>query len=503
MKNTGITRLITVLAAVALLLCSVAGLSACADKPAPAPGPGTTAAVVDPANSSDGAPEATTAPDIDPHVAALDWKGGDFIVLYNGNDVEPNLDFIGEEINGSTLNDAVYTRNVSVQEKHKLVIKPVFKSDANIEDAVTKSIKGGELVAHLVEANQTYSTTMAIKGNLYTLDELTGINMSKPYWSDSFLAGSSLRGKNYFAYSDANVHAFGATPCTIFNKKVHNDFNLESIYALVDDLQWTFAKMSEMVKAVTGDLDGDQVITKDDRLGMIANTFCIDCFISGSGYPMIVKDDNDLPKLNILDEKFFTIIESIQSLCSAENGMFLVDRTSTATEAREYWTEQAITSDRALFWIGNFKCVERLRSSPSDFGVVPIPMANADQGEYKIHMQANIGASMSVPRSTSNFEEVSLILEDIAYQSSLDVMPAYMEVLIQGRSIRDVESLRCIQIIRNSYYCDMGFMLGNYGIGILGNCRAIVKDNTDIVSTLTKSASGFDRSLKNLAKQVN
>ena len=118
-------------------------------------------------------------------------------------------------------------------------------------------------------------------------------------------------------------------------------------------------------------------------------------------------------------------------------------------------------------------------------------------------IQANIGASMSVPRSTSNFEEVSLILEDIAYQSSLDVMPAYMEVLIQGRSIRDVESLRCIQIIRNSYYCDMGFMLGNYGIGILGNCRAIVKDNTDIVSTLTKSASGFDRSLKNLAKQVN
>ncbi len=503
MKHNGLAKLFLLTALAALLLTSAAGLSACADKPAPAPGPGTTAAVVDPANSSDGAPEATTAPDYDPHVAALDWKGADFIVLYNGNDVEPNLDFIGEEINGSTLNDAVYARNVAVQEKHKLVIKPVFKKDADIESVVTKSIKSGDLVAHLIEANQTYSTTMAIKGDLYTLDELTGINMSKPYWSDSFLAGSSLKGKNYFAYSDANVHAFGATPCTIFNKKVHEDFKLESIYKLVDDRLWTFEKMSEMVKAVTGDLDGDQVITKDDRLGMIANTFCIDCFISGTGYQMIVKDDKDLPKLNILDEKFFTIIESIQSLCSAENGMFLVDRTSTATEAREYWTEQAITSDRALFWIGNFKCVERLRTSPSDFGVVPIPMANVDQGEYKIHMQANIGASMSVPKSTPDEEDVSLILEDIAYQSSLEVMPAYMEVLIQGRSIRDVESLRCIQIIRNSYYCDMGFMLGNYGIGILGNCRAIVKDNTDIVSTLTKAASGFDRSLKNLAKQVN
>ena len=498
MKKSLKTGLMAVILAL-LILLSAAALSSCADSGGGTDG--TTARADTDAPASDS--PAATETDYNPHVEPLDWKGKKFIVLYNGNDVEPNLDFKAEEINGAPLNDAVYNRNLNVQEKHKLVIEPVFDSDSNISTKVSNTIKSGDLIAHLVEANQTYSMTMAINGGLRTLDELTGIDMSKPYWYDSFLAGSSIKHKNYFAYSDANVHAVGATPCTIFNKTVHQSFSLDNIYTLVDEGAWTFEKMSEMVKAVTGDITGDQKITKDDRLGMIANTFCIDCFVSGSGHMMVIKDDNDMPTLNIINEAFFNIVEGIQNLCSEENGMFLVDRTSTATEAREYWTEQAITSDRALFWIGNFKCVERLRGSPSDFGVVPIPKANADQKDYKIHMQANIGAAMSVPVSTPDEDEVSMILEDIAYESYLTVMPAYMEILIQGQSIRDVESLKCIKIIRASYYCDMGFMLGSYGISVLGNCRSIVKDNSEIVSTLTKAASNYERSLKNLNKKLN
>lgn len=491
--RTGLTAVI-----LALLILLSAALYSCADKTDPETDVTTVAA-------TDAAPDesaAETAPDYDPHVEPVDWGGEEFIVVYNGNDVEPNLDFIAEDINGATLNDAVYNRNAVIRDKHKLVFKTVYMTDANISNAVTASMKTGDVVGHLVEANQTYSLTMSINGALRELGELSGINLEKPYWNSAFLSGSSIKGKNYFAYSDANIHAFGATPCTIFNKTVHKDFGLENIYEIVDEGGWTYAKMSEMVKAVTGDIDGDQKITKDDRLGMIANTFCIDCFISGSGHMMVVKDENDLPTLDIMNENFYNIVEGIKSLCSAENGMFLVDRVSTETEAREYWTERAITSDRALFWIGNFKCVERLRSSPADFGVVPIPKANADQKEYKIHMQANIGAAMSVPKSAPDEDKISLILEDVAYESYKTVMPAYMEVLIQGQSIRDVESLKCIQLIRKSYYSDMGFMLGSYGINVLGNCRSIVKDNLDIVSNLKTAAGQYAKSLNNLVKKM-
>ena len=40
-----------------------------------------------------------------------------------------------------------------------------------------------------------------------------------------------------------------------------------------------------------------------DALGLIANNFCIDCFISGTGYQLITKDDADMPVLNISTEQ--------------------------------------------------------------------------------------------------------------------------------------------------------------------------------------------------------
>ena len=499
MKTT--RRIPAIILAVLLFCAFVSGLSSCAEKP----GGDQTVTTVDPGVASSGDTANVTeetVPDYDPKIAPEDWGGNDFTLIYNGNDIEPNMDFVASEINGSILNDAVYNRNLKIQDKHKLVIKPVFMKDSDIQKNVAASVKSGDVLAHLIEANQTYSMTMSINGELHELSALSKIDLSKPYWNNSFLSGSSIHGKNYFAYSDANVHAFGATPCTLFNKTVHKDFKLDNIYKIVEDGGWTFAVMSEMVKIVTGDLDGDQVITKDDRLGMIANTFCIDCFISGSGFQMVSKDENDLPVLNIINENFYSVLEGIKSLCAEENGMFLVDRISTTTEAREYWTAQALTDDRALFLIGNFKDVEKMRSTDTDFGVVPIPKYNSDQQDYMIHMQANIGAAMSVPVSTFETDSVSAILEDIAYESYLTVMPSYMEVVIQGQSIRDVESLKCIQMIRNSYYSDMGFMLGSYGINILDTCRKIICNNTDIVSTLTSANRQFKVNLKKLSDSI-
>ena len=476
-----------------LLLASVFG---CAKPDTPAED--TTAA----AQTDAPAPETEEKDLIDPKLPALNWGGEEFHVVYNGNDLEPNLDFIAEDLNGSVLNDAVFNRNLYINNKHNLNITWSHDKDANIIKTVENNIAGGTDFAQLVEVDQNHSMTMAVKGHLLELGELPNINTEKPYWYSDQLEGSSIAHKNYFAYSDSCVHAFGATPVTIFNKKVHEDQKLDDIYKIVREGNWTHAVMSEMVKQVTADIDGDGKITKDDRLGMIANTFCIDCFISGSGYHMILKDDEDMPVLNIKEEAFYNIIESIRSLCSEENGMMLVDRISTTTEAREYWTVNALTDDRALFLIGNFKDVALIRSSACEFGVVPIPKVNNDQAEYKIHMQANVGAAMSVPVSAAaRAEDISLILEDIAYQSYLNVMPAYMDVLIQGQSIRDSESLECIQLIRNSYYCDIGFMLGNYGVSILNEMRKVIKDNTSVTNAVSLQAKNFNTAYKKIKEE--
>ena len=405
----------------------------------------------------------------DPQLTADDWGGEEFVILYNGTEVEPNKDFNAEALNGNVLNDAIYNRNMAIQDKYDLKINASYYSNSTISTMVNNSNKAGDNAYHLVEANGAYSMSMALNGQLYNLEALEYVNLEKPYWNSMVLEGSSIEGKNYFAYSDANIHAYGATPCVLFNKEMLASFQLGDIYKVVTDGKWTFEAMSTMIQTVTGDLNGDGVITKDAE---------------------------DMPELNVENEKFYNIIDGIKKLCSEENGAFLIDRTSTATEAREYWTEEAFVADRALFVGGNLKWAERLRAMENDFGIVPYPKYDETQENYAVHFQANVGASMAVPSGNTDVVKISKVLEDIAYDSYLHVMPAYTEIVLEGQSVRDEESIVSLNIIRNSYYSDLGFMLGNYNIAILTQMRQVVTNNQDCASMLQKVMRVYTNALK-------
>ena len=154
----------------------------------------------------------------DPKLTADNWGGGEFVILYNGSEVEPNKDFSAEALNGNVLNDAIYNRNMAIQDKYNFTINASHYSDSNISTMVNNSNKAGDNAYHLVEVNGAYSMSMALNGQLYNLEALEYVNLDKPYWNSMILEGSSIEGKNYFAYSDANIHAYGATPCVLFNK---------------------------------------------------------------------------------------------------------------------------------------------------------------------------------------------------------------------------------------------------------------------------------------------
>ena len=378
----------------------------------------------------------------DPKLTADNWGGEEFVILYNGSQVEPNKDFTAETLNGNVLNDAIYNRNMAIQDKYNLKINASYYSDGNISTMVGNSNKAGDNAYHLVEANGAYSMSMALNGQLYNLEALEYVNLDKPYWNSMILEGSSIEGKNYFAYSDANIHAYGATPCVLFNKEMLATFQLGDIYQIVTDGKWTFDVMSTMIQTVTGDINGDGVITKDDRLGYIANNFCVDCFISGTGYRMITKDADDLPVLNVETEKFYNIIDGIKKLCAEENGVFLIDRTSTATEAREYWTEEAFVADRALFVGGNLKWAERLRAMENDFGIVPLPKYDENQENYYT--------------TSRDYYTLMTVLDhaESTKKTQGEAVSAYLQFLMKRSAEIVVPLYKTQRVMKNCYYHD-------------------------------------------------
>ena len=469
----------------ALLVSLVMLLSACSQNPAESgesvSDNGSSSAV--PSTGDVSAEEETeAAPEEDreqfnPHLEAKDYGGATFTALYNsGSEVEPNKDFTAEELNGEIVNDAKFNRGVTLAEKYNLSFDyQNGGGDGTVAAAVTNSVSAGDNAYQTVDLNAQYCVQLGSKGALLQIKDLPVIDMEAPYWNSLMQEGSSISGKNFFVFSDINIHAYGATPCMIFNKVVHENFGLPDLYEIVLNGGWTFDRACEMISAVTGDLDGDGAITKDEA---------------------------DLPVINVYTEEMADIMNGIKRVCSEQTGTFLVDRTSTATEAREYWTERAITEDRALFWVGNIKCVERMRTSESDFGVVPMPKASEAQANYAIHVQANVGSMLCFPLTVAaEGEMVGSVMEDMAFLSFRDVMPAYMDVCINGKVIRDEESLACLELIRSSYYCDLGFMCQQMGINILNTMRDYVtKNKEDYMSALKSSQKVWNKSLEKIAK---
>lgn len=428
----------------------------------------------------------------DPNIEAVDFEGDVFHIIYGDNDFEPNLDVCAEATNGEPLNDAIYNRNLALKEKYNIDITWDRFGYGDASSTLTRSVKAGEDVYDMNINNGVYSFQLATQGYLIQLDQIPHLDFTKPYWNSGMLDGASINGRNYFAYSDINIHALGATPCVLFNKPVAEQNDIDDLYQLVVDGKWTFDKMAEYIKMITRDLDGDGKITELDMHGFIGNTFVIDCFLSGTGYQTITKDGDDLPILNIQTEEYYNIISAIQDICSEETGSFICDRYNGVD--REYAPMDALDQDRALFWIANLKGVERMRNMESAFGILPIPKLNDAQESYQIHYQANIGGAMSIPVTVGNTDMVGRVLEDMSYLSMREVKPAYIDVLLEGKFLRDEESLVTLEIMFDSYYSDIGFMTGSSGITILDDLRGFVSNNTrDFVSRIEKKIKGFNK----------
>lgn len=431
----------------------------------------------------------------DPNIPAGDYGGRTFMFIYGESAVEPNYDLCADSINGDPLNDAVYERNQYINEKYNIEIQYESMGYGDTRTQVAKTVQAGDSTYDVMINNCVYSTELASEGHLYQLNDFPYLDFSKPYWDAGSLTGSSFGGKNFFAHSDMNFHAMSATPCVLFNKKLAKTYQIPDLYATVEAGDWTFDLMSSYISQVTADTDGDGTITQYDTLGFISNTFCVDCLLSATGYQTIRKDEDDIPVLNMQTEQYYNIIGKILDLLSEENGAFLCDRYQDVD--REEVPKAVMEADRALFWICNFKDVALMRNMDSDFGILPLPKLDENQAEYRTHYQRNIGGANSIPVTVSDPELCGMVLEDMAYQSMRTVKPTYFDVLLQGKVLRDDESLVSLNIIYNSYYSDFGFFTTSVNIDPLGDLRTYAEENRrDYVSRIERKQKAYTKYLE-------
>ncbi len=359
--------------------------------------------------------------------------------------------YIAEEETGDTLVDAVLERNSLVEERLGVDLDFVCTTltssgaDQNTETSNIRTLiqAGDDTYDAFVHVQHTGMPTLIEEEMFVDWNEIPYINLDNPWWYSNIKRDICFGDKVYLMTGDYNYTTFSNCECLLFNKEMCDELGLAYPYSMVYDGTWTHEKFVEYIRAAKKDINGDGAMTRaDDRFGFGGWEYeQLPALFAAYGGEVLVKDDNNLPVLNIDNEITYTIVDKMLEVFSDDSAFY---EGKTGADYQNPFKE-----GRLLFMDGFLLHAAAFRNLDLDYGFVPYPKMNEEQEDYYTRC-ANVGGFTYIPVTNTNLEKTGMVLEAMAYYSEETVMPAYFDIILTVKSTRDVESEDMIPIIRNS-----------------------------------------------------
>ena len=376
--------------------------------------------------------------------------GGETFTMYTRNNLHLNDNLHAEVADGTTLNDAIYERNVRLMDQYN------FKFAEIREESDTKQARlaviAGEDTYDIIQTRCVYAFNYALEGLLRPVSDLPEIDLSKPYWDKQLTDAMSIGNVPFFAVGAFNTSGYEYTHLLAFNKELaaNYDFN---IYQEVNNGTWTFGKMREMMKAAVSDINGDGTMNELDRYGYLSTAKQIlPCFWIAAGQDSMKMDANDYPTYSMLtDETFQTIFVEIIDMAHDSNVWYKtnLDDNIAPVQVTMFINGQSLFIDMPVFYLAD------LRSMDTDFGLAPYPKYNEAQEKYYSRIEGCEQTCIPVT-NVKRLEMTGVILEAMASDSAQHLVPAFYETLLKSKFARDNDSEDMLEIVFGSRIFDWG-----------------------------------------------
>lgn len=437
--------------------------------------------------------EGETTESFDPGLPEQDYGGSTFTILTKGVAAYNEWGEVSiwtESENGEVVNDAIYDRNRQIEETYNIVIAE-YQSGSPAND-IKKSVSAGDNAYQLVMPAFGDSGSLASGGFLVDLFNLNYVDLSKKWWDQRSVSDLTIGGHLFFVGSDISNLNNDATWCTMFNKKMIQDFNDPSPYDLVAENKWTFDNFYASYQNVYQDLDGDGKAGAYDCYANLTQNENYNAYYLGTGERLIAKNAEDLPVIALgVSEKSADIIESLNKIMNDD--LFSLNYHKYGNLGYHLWTTQMFQESRGLFWITNLQIVIRLRDLETPFGIVPVPKYSESQEHYS-NVVWTVGSYAAVPKSSDDMDRTGIILEAMAAKSTEVLRPAYFDRALTGKYLRDEESNEQLDIIIGERIYDLGLAFDFGGIsGILQSVMA--KNSNDIASAMAKKETKIQQAI--------
>ena len=441
-----------------------------------------------------------------PDLPEITFDGADFrFYQWNIDGWRPWNDLYSEELTGEPINDNVFLRNSTIEEKYNVVITCRNDEYTTFESNVRIAVQAGEddfdvivSMGHDIPRMYTYNV-------FYNLHDVPYLDFEKPWWDKNCIESFTLLGYMPFTVSDMTILDKGVASATFFNKNMAADYGITGLYDCVYEGNWTIDKLIETGTVVETDTNGNGRRDDEDVYGLVCGDDPVYMLFHSAGGRYISQDENGMPAVSFQSENNFTAIQYyLEKLMYDENLTC-----NNSFKSGRMGENKLFAEDHGLYLMTNIKATNELREMESDFGILPIPKYQAEQDHYSSSVSVFGTNLISVPITTQHLEMTGVLLEALAAESRYTLIPAFYDTVIKDKSTRDRESADMLDIIFGNMVFDVGDFYSladfpDYFLRITGSAAALGRDQrtSDIASFWAKKQKLMEVELKKLIKVI-
>ncbi len=407
-----------------------------------------------------------------------------------------------EDITGDQIKDAICERQARVEERLNCKIEETVLG-SNYADRIRTVAKGGSEDAFDLAQMTTYDAyALFLEGYLADMAKIDSMNLENPWWEKRFNDEVNLAGRRYIAFGNESLIFYSSFYLFVFNKEMVVNYSLDDPYELVASKQWTWDKAYEMMKVVADDgQDGSCDPGTDDVLGIVGHVNHSRNLIFSSGISICQRDDENMLTYDGLSQNYidafakftrYFITDSAAAISGCSHNKYA--GYTGQSGLKNYIS--VFVEGKSLFLTTGTNEIITIRESPTEYGIVVVPMYSADQESYVTPVYS-AAEGIVIPEATLDTERSGLFAEAMGAYSYRNIIDKHINVVLHYRVANDPTAIEMINLAYANGLIDVA-MAHNFG-----QCTTLLNNlNVNGIAEVTRVFDQVKTPMKNALKDA-
>lgn len=409
---------------------------------------------------------------------------------------DKEYEILSEELTGEATNDAVYDRNIRIEDRFDVKIESYVPSAYPYDDVKTV-VTSGTYAYDIVGFWNFKAFVPIMAGVLYNWCELPYVDLEKPWHNSLANEPATINGKLYAINSDLSISTLQYTYGMFFNYNIWDRYDVASqdFYDMVFDGTWTVEKMQSMTTGIWEDTNGDGKHDRNDVHGYsvylgLNNT---DVWLAAFDLDVATINDDGTFEITFFNEKTITALEKAIALSYDKNGY---RNTVGWRDVPTAFAEGKIAMTQLYFG----ETTESLGEMEDTYGILPLPKFDEAQEGYYTNAWDQFSV-YAVPLTVADADKdvTGIIFEALCAESYKTVFPAYYDQALKSRYSAEPATAEIIDLIMAGRKLEFTFQFGENLSSLPYMFRNMLASNsTDIASTYKKQQKALNKVMQRL-----